>query len=130
MALTKKQEAFARASIGAENGSDAYRAAYSTKGMTAKTVHEEASRLLANPKVAARIAELCAPGLKKAAMDAEQTILELAEIAKKTPEKGITYSDKINALALLAKHHGLFEKDNKQRAESLSLEVVLVSAKR
>ena len=126
--LTKKQEAFARACIGG-TASDAYRAAYATKGMTAKTVNEEASRLLANPKISARVAELAAPGLKKAAMDAEETILEIARVAAMTPEEAPKYSDKLNALSILAKHHGLFEKDNKQRTEGLSLEVVLVGVK-
>lgn len=38
--------------------------------------------------------------------------------------------DKNAALEKAMKFHGLYEKDNAQRAESLSLEVVLVSAKR
>jgi phage terminase small subunit len=54
-ALTPKQEKFLRLYIEVGNASEAYRAAYRAKNMTAKSVHEQASRLLANRKVAARV---------------------------------------------------------------------------
>lgn len=125
-ALTNKQEAFALAVIKLDNASAAYRSAYETNGMTSKTVNEEACRLLAHPKVSARIEQLRAPALKKAAMDAEQTILEIAGVAKMTPEDPPKYSDKLAALQMMAKHHGIFEKDNSQLRESLSIKIELV----
>lgn len=128
--MTKKQETFARAFVRTGVASDAYREAYDTSTMAAPSIHVAASRLLDNTKVALRIDQLRAPGLKKAAMDAEAIILEMAAVANQTPEKGITYGEKINALAHLMKHHGLFEKDNKQRTEGLSLEVVLVGVRK
>ncbi len=126
--LTKKQETFARAFVKLGNASEAYRSAYDAENMKPETVNKRASELLQHGEIAGRIDELRAPGLKKAALDAEASILELADVAGKTPEKGITYGEKINALGLLMKHYGLFEKDNKQRTEGLALEVVLVPA--
>lgn len=124
--LTKKQEAFALAFVKLGNASDAYRATYTTSKSTAKTVHESASRLAADPKVAARIAQLRGRALEKAGMDAERTLQEIASVASQTPEDPVKYSDKLSALALLAKHHGLFEKDNKQRGENLAVTVKLL----
>lgn len=58
MALTVKQEAFCLAYIETGNASEAYRrAGYSTKAAQ-KTIHEAASRLLAEGKVSARVSEL------------------------------------------------------------------------
>jgi hypothetical protein len=51
--LTQKQEAFVLAYIKTGNASEAYRQTYSTNAC-AKTVHEKASRLLAEGKVWAR----------------------------------------------------------------------------
>jgi len=53
--LTEKQEAFAqRLSEGLTN-SEAYRAAYDTSGMAAPTIHSEASKLAASPKISTRL---------------------------------------------------------------------------
>ena len=51
--LTPKQEAFVLAYIKTGNASEAYRQTYSTNA-SAKTIHEKASRLLAEGKVRAR----------------------------------------------------------------------------
>ncbi len=57
--LTPKQEAFARAAaIEEASFADAYRKAYNAQGMAPKTIHEAASRLAVDSKVAARIAEI------------------------------------------------------------------------
>jgi phage terminase small subunit len=73
-ALTVKQEKFVQKYLECGNASEAYRNAYATKGMTAKTINEEASRTLADRKVAARLAELQAKVDKRAE-------LNLAEVA-------------------------------------------------
>jgi len=52
-----KHEAFAQAIAGGHSAAEAYRAHISDKG-SAKTSHEEASRIANFPKVSARIAEL------------------------------------------------------------------------
>ena len=57
--LTAQQEGFAQSIVdGKLNQSDSYRANYYTSNMLAKTVNEDASRLAALPKVAARIQQL------------------------------------------------------------------------
>ena len=56
--LTAKQELFVQKIIEGMNQADAYRAAYSSKNMSDKTIHEAASRLVRDSKVAARLAEL------------------------------------------------------------------------
>jgi phage terminase small subunit len=78
MALTAKQEAFATACTRGENASDAYRAAYDCLRMSPKTINEAACRLLANSKVAARIAKLREPAMKAARLEIEETLRQLA----------------------------------------------------
>lgn len=87
MNLTKKQEAFALAVITEKTGADAYRKAYEPKNMSAKTIHEEASKLLAMPKIAARVAELRAPALAAAGMSAERTLTEVARVSYVDPRR-------------------------------------------
>ncbi|MEX9876086.1 terminase small subunit [Providencia rettgeri] len=59
MSLTLKQEAFCQAYIENKgNASEAYRAAYATGKMKLESIHVNASKLLADTKVALRISEL------------------------------------------------------------------------
>lgn len=150
-ALTKKQESFALAYIKADNASDAYRAAYKPKRMTAKTVNEEASRLLAHPKIAARIDDLRAPAAAQAGLDLLATLNQARCVSQFDIRKlydadglpkpiheldddtafalshmgrgGPVPFDKLKALDMSFKNLGLYERDNKQRGDSLSLEV-------
>ncbi|KRB22686.1 terminase small subunit [Mesorhizobium sp. Root172] len=58
-ALTPKQEAFCLAYVQTGNASEAYRRSYDVAGETKpETIWSEASRLVADPKVSARIMEL------------------------------------------------------------------------
>lgn len=57
--LTAKQEAFALAYVETGNAAEAYRRAYDVKAATLhSTIYSAASRLLADSKVCARVAEL------------------------------------------------------------------------
>lgn len=57
--LTAKQETFCQTLVAGNNQSDAYRLAYNVRaGTSAGTVAASASRLMADPKIAARIAEI------------------------------------------------------------------------
>lgn len=56
--LTAKQEAFAQAIADGLGQADAYRFAYDAEQMKDETVYPNASRLMNNSKVAARVAEL------------------------------------------------------------------------
>ena len=56
--LTPKQEVFVQKIVEGMTQADAYRSAYSTKNMSDKTIHEAASRLMADSKISARVSEL------------------------------------------------------------------------
>ena len=78
--LTIKQEAFCLAYIETGNASEAYRSAYSAKGMSLKTINEAASRLASNSKVIARLQELRAPAVEKAQITLEQHLADLQRL--------------------------------------------------
>ena len=129
--LTAKQEAFAAAVAKGANASTAYRAAYDAGRMTAKTVNEAASRLMKNRKVTTRIAELRAPALRRHEVSAERTIDEIATAAYGVVDgEVLTYMAKLKALEMLARMDGLFERDNRQLAPNLAIQVNLVEAPR
>lgn len=56
--LTAKQEAFAQAIADGLGQADAYRFAYNAENMKDESVYPQASKLMKNPKVATRVAEL------------------------------------------------------------------------
>jgi phage terminase small subunit len=76
--LTIKQETFCQKYIETGNASEAYRQAYNSKGKT-EVVAPEASRLLATPKVAARVAELREAVTKAHGVTVSSLIAELEE---------------------------------------------------
>ena len=76
--ITQKQELFCLAFIQTGNASEAYRRAYAASRMAAKTVHECASRVLADRKVSARVAELRAEAAERAKISATQVMSSLA----------------------------------------------------
>jgi phage terminase small subunit len=87
MALSQKRELFAvelatgvDSSGGPISQAEAYRRVYSTSGMADKTVWENASRLAADSKVSARIAELRGAVTAKAVVDASYVLNRLVEI--------------------------------------------------
>jgi len=79
--LTPKREAFWRAYLELGNGSEAYRRCFSTERMSPKTVNEKASRLLADPRIAARLAEAQAKIAEKHAVTVDRIIAEYTKIA-------------------------------------------------
>lgn len=83
--MTPKREAFARAVATGMTQAAAYRAAFSTKGMNAKTVTEEASRLAARPDVSAMIKGLKAAAADVAVLKAADILEETRRIALSTP---------------------------------------------
>ncbi|HEV2898857.1 MAG TPA: terminase small subunit [Pseudaminobacter sp.] len=105
--LTAKREAFALAYVETGNASKAYRTAFDVKeGTKPETVWSDASRLLANPKVAARVAELQAMARDMALVSVGTLTKELEEarsmaMTEKTP------SAAISATMGKAKLHGL-----------------------
>ncbi|QPI62426.1 terminase small subunit [Vreelandella venusta] len=80
--LTAKQERFCLAYLKLGNASEAYRQAYSTKGMTPKTINEKASRLLAMGKIRARLEELNQSAVTDAVMTRQEALERLSNFAR------------------------------------------------
>ena len=76
--LTPKQMAFVNGLLEAKNASDAYRAAYDSSNMSDRTVWSEASRLRANPKVAAWLRYYQRIGMDEARITIGKHLAELA----------------------------------------------------
>lgn len=104
--LTPKQEAFAQAAATGKTQADAYRTAYSAGKMKAETVQQVASRLMADRKVAARVAELKAEVAEKALWTRLDSVTELADIARGGESKPV---EKIAAIKELNLMHGFNE---------------------
>ena len=77
--LTPKQEAFVRAYIETSNASEAYRRAYDSSKMKPESVNESASRLLADVKITARLAELREPIMQRHNVTVDSLVFELEE---------------------------------------------------
>jgi 2',3'-cyclic-nucleotide 2'-phosphodiesterase (5'-nucleotidase family) len=106
--LTAKQEAFALAYVETGKGAEAYRRAYEVGADTKpETVWSEASRLLANPAVAARVKELQqqARDLAMVSIGTLTGELELARVKAMGDEKGASAA--VSAIMGKAKLHGL-----------------------
>lgn len=77
--LTPKQEKFCHAIVDGKSQAEAYKEAYSTKNMADSTVYQEASRLMDNPNISARIAELRERIDNKLVMSAKKRAEKLTE---------------------------------------------------
>lgn len=78
--LTAKQEAFVKNIIDGMSQADAYRNSYDTSRMADKTVHEKASRLMADDKVRARLQELRDQMMKPSIMTAQERLEFLTKV--------------------------------------------------
>jgi phage terminase small subunit len=72
--LTAKQEAFAQGIADGLGQAEAYRSAYDAGNMKDETVYPNASRLMSNSKVAARVAELKAQVVEKQLWTREMSV--------------------------------------------------------
>ena len=106
MALTAKQEAFAQALADGMTQADAYRKAYSVREATTKSVHELASKLAKNAKVASRIDALKGKLEEKALWSREKSVAVLAEIAAGIESRA---GEKVAAVKELNAMHGFNE---------------------
>ena len=103
--LTPKQETFAQKVVEGMSYADAYRSAYSTKRMTDKTIWENASRLMADSKVLARVQELRDQISSESILTAQERLEWLSEIIKSN-EFHIT--DKLRASDQMNKMQGAY----------------------
>jgi len=105
MKLTAKQEAFAQAIADGMTQADAYRSAYSASNMSAGALHVEASKLLANPKLSLRVAELKQKLASKALWSREMSVKALVK-AYQLAEKGDNPQAMTGAIKEINAMHG------------------------
>ncbi|MGI6029626.1 MAG: terminase small subunit [Candidatus Heteroscillospira sp.] len=111
--LTPKQDKFAKnIALEGMNYSDAYRSSYSVKRMSDKTINDEASKLMNNPDITQRIAELRAELDGKGIMTVQKRLEWLTEVIQSEDEKTDT---KLKAVDIMNKMQG--EYVQKVRAE-------------
>jgi phage terminase small subunit len=72
--LTPKQEKFVQNVIDGMSQADAYRNSYDVSRMTDKSIHEKASRLMADVKVRSRLQELRDQMMKPTIMSAQERL--------------------------------------------------------
>lgn len=101
--LTAKQEEFAKKIVEGMNQADAYRAAYPKQKMSDKTIHEAASRLMANSKVLARISELRQELARPSIMTAQKRLEWLTE---RIADEGVDINAKLKAIDIMNKMQG------------------------
>lgn len=123
MSLTAKQEAFAQAVADGMSQSDAYRSAYKAEKMAASSVHVNASKLLADTKVAQRVAELKAALASRSLWSREQSVERLIAVFTLSDRA----SDHVSAVRELNAMHGFNAAQKHEVAVSGGL--VLVPAK-
>jgi hypothetical protein len=80
--LTAKQEAFAQGIADGLGQADAYRTAYDAENMKDETVYPNASRLMSNSKVAARVAQLKSQVVEKQLWSREMSVKALVQAYK------------------------------------------------
>jgi hypothetical protein len=103
MTLTAKQESFALAIVNGTTQIDAYKVAYNTENYQESTIHSEASRLVSNPKIVARIAELRKGLVSKELWTREKSVIALVAVYNSLDAK---CSDKVSAVKELNCMHG------------------------
>lgn len=77
MKLTPKQEKFAQGVASGMTQADAYRAAYDCSRMKAATIQRNASAMMRDNKISARIAELQKPVVEAVRLTLEEHLAEL-----------------------------------------------------
>jgi hypothetical protein len=105
--LTAKQENFCVAYLEKQNAPDAYRVAYITEKMSVAAIKAESYKVLAMPKIKARIDELRAPAVKAAKITLESHLAELEKLRNKA-ETATDYGAAIRAEVARGKAAGLY----------------------
>lgn len=101
--LTAKQEQFCQNIIQGMTQADAYRSAYDTENMLDKTIIEEASRMMADCNISARVQELRNEVAKEKIMSAQERLIWLSELIHSESE---TTGDKLRASDQMNKMQG------------------------
>lgn len=102
--LTAKQEAFAQGIANGLGQADAYRAAYNASKMKDNSIYPETTKLMDNPKISQRIAELQQAVQKKQLWTREMSVKALVQAYKEG-----SGSVKVAAVKELNAMHGFNE---------------------
>ena len=107
MALTSQQEKFAQLVASGKTQADSYRGAYKVGEKTkAETVQNEASKLMKNREVSARVEELRKPIIDDVGITLKSHLERLNKLSKGAEDAG-QFSAAINAEIARAKHAGI-----------------------
>lgn len=101
--LTPKQEKFVQCIIEGMSQADAYRSAYSAKNMSDNSIYVNASKLMADTKVAQRVQELRDQLAKPTIMSAQERLEWLTELIKSDEE---VTPDKLKAIDIMNRMQG------------------------
>jgi phage terminase small subunit len=101
--LTPKQEQFVKNIIDGMSQADAYRNSYDVSRMTDKSIHEKASRLMADGKVRSRLQELRDQMMKPSIMSAQERMEWLTNLIN-NDEEGT--NEKLKAIDIMNKMQG------------------------
>lgn len=101
--LTPKRELFAQKIVEGMSQADAYRSAYSCEKTSDKTIWENASRLMADDKVKARVKELRDKIATESVMSAQRRLEWLTEVVNDAEERT---ENKLKAIDLMNKMQG------------------------
>ena len=104
--LTGRQENFCQAYVKCGNQHAAYKASYSWENSTRKTIDEKASRLMAQDKIKARVAELQERVAVKTGYTLEK-VTGMLENAYEMADQGNQAGAAVNASMAIAKLHGM-----------------------
>jgi phage terminase small subunit len=104
--LTTKQESFAQAIVKGSNQADAYRLAYSAEKMKDETIWSNASRLIIDRRVQARIKKLRQPSVDKVSLTLDKHLNDLLILREKATNDE-KWSSAIQAETVRGKAAGL-----------------------
>ena len=122
--LTAKQELFVQKILEGMSQADAYRSAYNTKRMTDKTIWENASRLMADSKVTARLTELRNELAKPSIMSAQERLQWLTE---RIADEDVDINAKLKAIDIMNKMQGEYvQKVEAAVTNAVSINIELV----
>ena len=122
--LTAKQELFVQKILEGMSQADAYRSAYNTKRMTDKTIWENASRLMADSKVTARLTELRNELAQPSIMTAQERLKWLTD---RIADEDVDINAKLKAIDIMNKMQGEYVQKVEaevKNAVNISIELV------
>ena len=120
--LTDQQEKFAQNVASVMTQSDAYRSAYPKSKVKDKTVHEKASRLMANDKIQARVKELRDKVADEKIKSVKDRMIWLSSLID---NENVLKSDQLKASDQMNRIEGVYQTNIKAEVKVKRLEDIL-----